>query len=695
MYSVCTVDFETRSFRNVKDTGAWRYAEDPTTEILCLAFRFDNGEIKLWVPGLPFPQEIIDHINTGGMFEAHNAQFERAIWKHILVPKFSIPMPKKWKDTLAACAYKGLPLALDKVGSALNLEVQKNKRGKYLLNTLSVPKGATKNEPDRVYREDLDLMEELYEYCIDDVRAECLLSETIGDLSEPEYKVWVLDQIINQRGVKLDVKAVNGALKIVEFVETGLNKELSDITEGDVTAATQRDKIMTWLRGNGLFAIASLTKQEVEDTIAELERNPTGLEKCLRVLQIRQILAKSSTKKLTKMLDTVSLSDDRIRGLLQYHGAGTGRWAGRLVQPQNFPRGSLEKYCDEMGLDPAECMDLLISIISAGLEDPDNASKELLALFGDPMEAIVTSLRGMFVAEDDCRYLISDFAAIEAVVLAWLAGEEWKLEAFRAINKGEKYNGADDIYCATASQILQRTVTKAEDKVGRQIGKTAEVAFGFVGGLGAWRKFDNSDTYDDEEVEDFKIKWRERHPNTVQLWYGIERAAIKTVRTGERQSYGRISYDVKEDAAGKWLVCILPNGRKLWYYDPVLIEEKINWFPKGRRRDDKPEMRTQLSYQGRDNKKGGAWGIVRSYSGILVENIVQAVSRDLMVEAMIRVEAAGYPIILTVHDEIIAELPKILGSLEEFMNLMSIVPPWAEGCPIGVSGDEVSRYRKV
>jgi DNA polymerase len=680
------VDFETRSYRNVKDVGAWRYAEDETTEILCMAYKFDNEKTMLWAPGLPFPQAIINHAATNGLFEAHNVQFERAIWKYVIEPAYGVPVPKKWVDSMAVCAYRGLPLKLEKVGKALNLSIQKDQRGKYLLQTLSVPKWGTKSDPDRIYREDLDLMEELYDYCIQDVDTERQLSKTVGDLPTSEHRLWILDQIINQRGVKIHIEAVNAAIKIVSAVEAGLNEELAALTDNQVTSVTQRDRLLSWLRSRGLTHLDNIKKDTITDFLSPLvnkfidDVDPDAI----RVMRIRQILAKSSVGKLSKMLETVSIFDDRIRGMLQYHGAGTGRWAGRGAQPHNLPRGSLEDYCDRLGLDGPECMELLISTILGAHKNIQDAIGDIEFLFGDVMEAIVTAIRGMFIAEDDKCFMVSDFAAIEAVVLAWLAGETWKLEAFEKINRGEKYEGADDIYCATASKIFQRTISKKENKTERQVGKTCELAFGYQGAIGAWRNFDRSDKYTDEEVDTFKTQWRSRHPATVRLWYGLQEVAIKTVRTGNPHRHGRIVFAIEKDVAGTWLVCILPNGRKIWYYEPV-VEEVFKYG----------KMRDELSYMGRDNKRGGTWGRVRSYGGMLTENVVQAISRDLMAEAMIRVENAGYPIILTVHDEIIAEVLKLFGSLEEFEGLMSIVPPWAEGCPVGVAGEVVTRYMKV
>ena len=333
----------------------------------------------------------------------------------------------------------------------------------------------------------------------------------------------------------------------------------------------------------------------------------------------------------------------------------------------------------------SDVMELLLDLIKKGNEDVNEAFFIIESIFGDVITAIVTSLRGMFVAAENHEYMIADFSAIEAVVLAWLAEEKWKVEAFNVINSGQKYNGSDDIYCATASKIFQKTVTKKEDKSERQVGKTCELAFGYQGGVGAWRNFDSSDTYTDEQVDSFKNQWRDQHPEIVRLWRGINDAAINAVKNhGKVYSYKSIAYQTVVDNAGLWLTCILPNGRRLWYYDPKVTWQETPWGKK-----------PSLQYQGRDNKKSGVWGIVRAYGGLLVENIVQAISRDLMVQSIIRVEKAGYPVLLTVHDEIIAEVLKGYGSQEEFEHIMANpVPVWAQGCPVGVDGYTAIRYRK-
>jgi len=663
------VDFETRSRLDVTVVGAWRYAEDASTSILCMSYKIGNGRTGLWTPDLPFPQALIDLINSGVIFfEAHNAQFERAIWINILNKQMGIPMPRRWKDTLAVCAYRALPLGLDQVGDALNLTTKKDPRGKFLIRKLCAPQKITKNNTSE-WCDDFDLMQELYDYCVRDTDTEHGLGVTIGDLTDSEQKLWVLDQTINQRGVALDLEAINAAKLICNTIETTLNAELTKMTSGIVTKGSQRARIKQWLLDYAELDMPDMKADSIDIALENKGITPEAR----RVLQIRQMLSLASIKKLDSLLDWVC-RDGRVRGLLQYHGAGTGRWAGRGPQPHNFPRGDEEIITKNARLG----MSRLIKIIKTG----DIAAMEVL--YGDPMNALSTALRGMFVAGSGKVMNVGDFSAIEARVLAWVAGEQWKLDAFAGIDRGEGYGGSQDIYLATASQVFgYPCLTKDTYKKERQVGKTCELAFGYQGGVNAWRKFDKSDKYNDSEVDEKKVAWRKKHPKVVQFWYAIEEAAVACVRTGFRSAYRNIAFEMVKDKSGKWLTCILPNGRRLWYFNPRIEEVHHSWGPKD-----------QITYWGKDSKKGGKWGPIQTYGGMLTENIVQAISRDIMAEAMIRLEIAKYPVILTVHDEIISETDPDFGSADEFEELMCVVPPWVKGCPISVECWREDRYRK-
>lgn len=678
---VCTVDFETRSFLDVRDVGAWRYAEDWTTEIMCLSWNIGDSKTGLCVPWMDFPQEIIDHIKAGGTFEAHNVQFERAIWLFILRPMFGIPMPKKWRCTLAACAYRGLPLALDKVGAfeCLNLAIQKDKeRGSYLINTLCKPKFGTKKEPDRIYREYWDLMDEFYGYCITDSDTERGLSQRVGHLPVPEQRLWVLDQKINQRGVRLDMDAVEKALDLTTKITTKLNGELEDITGGAVLKATQRDKLLAWFRANGVEGLTDLKKETVEEwTLRDKHGNYLMKGKIpdesLRAMVIRSQLAKASTRKLEKMRDCVG-GDGRGRGFLQYHGAGTGRWAGRLVQPQNFPRASVTNKENAKGKKYLDMEYLIEQIMNDDLGGYDK-----------PMEAIASSLRGMFIADPGKVYHVCDFSAIEARVTFWVANCQTGLDVFDKSDAGL----SEDIYCVTASDLVGFEVKKSEHSHERQLGKITVLGCGYQMGaekLQYQAEKDYGVVLTKAESEGMVNLYRNKYQEVKWLWYGLQDAAIATVKTGNSHSYNNVVYELITDNAGEWLACLLPSGRKIWYFKPVVERIVPPWG--GGKRDS-------LTYMGRDNKRGGAWARVRTYGGMLCENVVQAIARDLMSEAMFRVEIAGYEIVLTVHDEIITEDDKDFGDQEEYERIMAENPPWSRGCPIAVEGGVITRYQKV
>ena len=702
----CVVDFETRSEADLKDKkkacGAWVYSQHPSTRILCFSYAIGDQPTKIWRAwhGDPFPEDLKQAAASGMLFEAHNAGFELAIWTNVLEPQFGIPLPKHWACTMAACAYRALPMGLDDVGRVLKLTIQKDKRGKYLLDKLSKPQKLTKKDikEGKTYPnfcDDASLMEELYAYCIRDTESERELGAKLRDLPPEEYEVWCLDRTINERGVFVDVEALRAATVIRDDVFEKLLKELPILTDGKVTTANQNERIIEWAAGFSIY-MDDMTADRVDDKVKQLRKTlkegadlypddeVAGMRKVLRVLEIRQTLSKTSTNKIGTMLRWLP-KDKRVRGLLQYHGAATGRFAGRGPQPQNFPRPDEALMFDTITRSPTgkkmnhhDGMEKLMDIVRTG-------DAELLELcYGDPMEAMASALRGFIRAEPGNELYVGDFSAIEARVLAWLAGEKWKLDAFAAIDRGEGYHGSEDIYLATASTIFgYPCLTKDSHKKERGTGKVAELSAGYQGSVGAWRKFDDSDKYTDEEVNEIITKWRDSHPMTKKYWYGLEAAALAAVQMQKSAFYRDITYAYVKSEVVPWLACRLPNGKCLWYYNPQADVTGLNPFT--------GEPRYQISYEGRDNKKGGAWGRVRSYGGMMAENTVSAVSRELMVAAMFRVEAKGYPLVLTIHDELVAERKKNTGgSIEEFNALMVEPPPFVANhelhLPIAVDG---------
>lgn len=650
------------------------------------SYTFGEEEPTLWRPPQVFPQRILDHVAAGGYIEAHNAMFELAIWYNILHKRSGLPMPTRWRDTMAVCAYRSLPMKLDLVGTVLDLDVQKDARGKQLIKLLTQPqkkpklpveKLTKKGVPTATYVrqlekyqawkewiEDEDLMVEFGEYCKTDTKTERALRKRVGFLPVAEQEVWALDMIINKRGVAVDVEGIKAAISLMDNLEEHGTATLKHITNEKVTSGGEIDKILAFCAEHDEH-LPDLTADTVEEW---LERRDLP-EVVRKVLELRQLLSKASAKKLQRMLDWMC-EDGRIRGMLQYHGSGTGRWAGRGPQPQNFPRGDEEIL--KLGMEVLMDAIKLADINALGM------------FYGDDKiaDAVASSLRGMFIAGPGKDFIVGDLSAIEARVAAWVSGEQWKLDAFAAIDRGEGYKGSADIYLATASGVYgYPCLTKETHKAERQTGKTCELAFGYQGGVGAWRKFDSSDKWTDEEIQEKKHAWRDAHPNLVEFWYEIEKAAVACVKHGRPTHYRTIGFEMVHDAAGRWLTIILPNKRRLWYFSPRLFT------------NDKGRL--QLEYAGRDNKKAGVWNWhVRTYGGMLTENIVQAISRDIMVEGMFRLERAGYWIVLTVHDEIVSEVDIGFGSEEEFEAIMAQCPKWTPGLPLAVGTFRKRRYEK-
>lgn len=662
-----TIDFETYSEAELKKCGAWKYAEHPSTEILCLAYSINGAEPDLWHPAYGYPAGPADCLRKGAIVDAHNVGFERAIWEKVCVPRLGWPAIEahQWDCTMARAASRALPLGLDELTRALGLDQKKDKRGKELLNLLSKPRKPTKKDP-RTRIQDPELLAELYEYCKQDVRAELAVRKALGNLPAPERQVFLLNEKMNSRGVTIDVESVHNAMAIVTEVEGRLTEELTDITSGLVTTHNQGARILEWLHGEGVH-LDDLTA----DTVAAALPGAEG--EARRVLEIRASLAKASTKKLASLLAAVG-SDGRVRGLSQYHGAFTGRNAGRLVQPLNLPRPKLTIFDGkkDVSVPPEDLIEAISHRSASWLE----------AMYGDPMQCVADALRPMFMAGEGKNLCSVDLSAIEAVGIAALAGEESKLNVFRR---------GDDPYCVFASFALARPVTKETDPKARQnVGKVGELAFGFGGGVGAWRNFDDSDRFTDVEVDNFKKAWRLQHPRIstppwskdeeIGLWYGLQAAAIKAMLKGEG-TFREIKYYRR----GMYLVCVLPSSRAICYYDPRLEERENPWT-------ERPEV--VLTYM---SQKEGRWQRVDTWGGKLAENVTQATCRDVLVWGQRRCDAE-MPVLMTVYDEIITEVDEDLGHdrpVERLIEYMTTdLPPWCSWWPIKASGWCEKRYRK-
>lgn len=699
---ILSIDVESRAVTDLTKCGAHSYWACEHADVLCAAWRLDSGEHGSWVRGDPVPPAVQAHILSGGTVSAYNANFERLAFNHVLGPRYGWPVPRleQWDDTAAMAAAMGLPRALGDAARAMGLSVQKDEDGRRLIRKFSVPRKARKGEtPGALYwNEPEDYPEDFaafVAYCKTDVVVERALRDVLVPLSDAETEVWRFDARMNDRGIRLDRALVEAMLKIVEQAKDRLDKAMAEATGWEVTAASQVSALTAWLVSRGVPA-ESLAKDLLGELLALTDIPPDARA----ALEIRKEAAKASTAKLAKMLQQAQ-RDDRLRGQVLYHGAATGRWSGKGVQVQNLPRGS------------------------GVVKNPDTAAPHMLGasadfidmLYGPPMSAVSDMLRACLTASPNHRLIAADYSSIEGRGTAWLAGEAWKIEAFEANDRKE----GPGIYELTASKIYGVNVADVS-KGQRPVGKTAELGLGYQGGVMAFhsmariygvdmaqayeplRRVADGETWERalgryEECcerqdtgtdiltreawiasEVTKVLWRAEHPATVALWHGLEDAAREAVLApGSVQSYGRIAFTVRRN----FLWMRLPSGRCIAYGAPKVKDEDTPWG--GTRK-----AVTALGVNSTTNK----WERHGLYGGILTNNAVQGLARDLMANGMLNADKAGYPIVLTVHDEAVADVEEGFGSLAEFERLLCAKPEWAKGLPLVADGWEGHRYRK-
>lgn len=651
------IDFETRSEVDIKKSGAWVYSLHPSTEILCMAVKVDHTDVFLLKPEqfdgsntnltlFNCVNHVKSYISNGVLVEAHNAFFEKAIWHNIMVKRYGWPeiKPEQWRCSASVAAYHALPRSLGGAGKILGLSTIKDDEGKRVMLQLSKPKPRVGGFFEQ--QEYPEKFQTLYDYCKSDVEAEYAIANKLGGLPNRELKVWQLDQKINERGVHIDIDAVNKSLKILGEYSEKLEKELDILTEGKITTVGQRARILEWCKERG-EELPGLTKADVEQALKTVKD-----AKVKRVLEIRQALSKTSTAKYEAMKNSTA-PDGRIRDVLMYHGASTGRWSGKLVQFQNLPRGSIKD------------MATAIKLIKQG------SASSIEILTDDVMGFMSSAIRGMVCAPQGKKLLVADFAAIEARVLGWLAGSEKMLNQFR--------NG-EDLYKDMASNIY-RVDVKDVTAEQRQLGKAAILGAGY--GMGAPKFYETCLSWGIKVHEGLAKTaintYRQTYHHVRQLWYDQEKAAHTAVRTGNRVECGKTIWFMQDD----FLKCQLPSGRCLHYYKPELKMKQNDWGES-----------IELSYLAEKMGKAFRNG---TYGGKLVENITQAVARDLMADAMLRIEDEGFNIVLSVHDELVAEVPQqtaLQNPLERFCNLMAATPNWAKDCPVAAEGWEGINYKK-
>lgn len=654
-----SIDLETYSSVPIAKAGAQKYIQSPDFEILLFAYSLDGGDVHIidLAQGELLPQWLASALSDPQYIKhAYNASFE---WG--CLSKFMGTLPiDQWRCTMFHGLYCGYTAGLDATGKALGLPADKQKlsTGKALIRYFCVPCAPTKTNGGRTRnypRHDPAKWALFKEYCIGDVTTEMEILHRLENFPVPPEleKQWQTDVLINARGVAVDMDMVRGALWIGETTRDQLTEEA--VTLSGLDNPNSVKQLMQWLEEELDEELTDLRK----DTVSRLLNGNLTNDTARRMLEIRQELGKTSTKKYNA-IEAAVCADGRVRGLLQFYGANrTGRWAGRLVQVQNLPR----TYVEPLPL----ARDLVKRRETASLR----------ALFGSVPDTLSQLIRTSFIAEPGNALVDADFSAIEARVISWLAGESWRLDVFRTHGK---------IYEASASQMfgvpLERIKKGNPEYALRQKGKVAELALGYQGSTGALIKMGALDMgLTEAELPDIVNRWRDANKRIRDLWYSMEAAAVQVIQTGQPVGLRSLVLAREMDAGNNldFLTIRLPSGRKLYYAHPSL----------GQNQWGKPS----ITYMGMDQttKK---WKLIETYGGKLVENCVQAIARDCLAEAIERLEAANYPVVFHVHDEVVVECAAERASLDDIAAIMGQPVSWAPDLPLGADGWVGAFYKK-
>lgn len=660
---ILSLDFETRSTVSLPDTGAYVYAMHADTDVWLAAWALDDmAEPELWFPGQPLPQRFIEHVTAGGEVRAHNAAFERLIWKYICTPRYGWPMAKldQFVCSAAEAAAMSLPRSLGQLAAVTGVGAQKDTEGSSLMMRMCRPR-SIRADGTMVWWDVPDRVARLGEYCKQDVKTERAVSKVLRRLTPREREVYLLDQVINDRGFQIDTVLIGAAKEVVNEGVRRANAEMSLLTDGKVEQVTKVGLIKEWLNEQGVAA-TSVDKASVRELLAG-DLDP----KVRAVLETRATAGRSSNAKLDSMLEC-ACPDGRVRGSMLYHGAGTGRWSGRLVQPHNFPRGEIPDV--EQFIEPMLALDY-----------------EGIDLCYHPVVVASSMLRAMITAAPGHELIAADFSAIEARVLNWLAGQRDMVELFQkydAAPKSEKPNF--DPYRVNASKLYRIPLAEVQKFPHRQTGKFQELGCGF--GMGSKKAVSAAkDVYGlvitEEQAKEIVDGYRSTHGRVVDFWYSSNNAVLEAVdKPGAPVRFGA-ARNLVALKAGAYLFIGLPNKRTLCYPSPKIVDRETPWG----------EMRPAVEFSG-VNPVTRQWHRQSLYGGLIVENVVQAVSRDLLAEAMLRAESRAHPVVLSVHDEIVSEVPEGTGDVAAFEKMLTELPEWAHGCPVAAEGWKGFRYRK-
>lgn len=657
------IDLETRSSVDLKQCGLYKYVESPDFEIQLLSFAFDEDPITTidLALGEEIPKELVAAIIHGGLPKwAWNVAFERiCLSKHLSGCNGTYFTPDSWYDDKVLAAVCGLPMSLDAAGKALGLpeDKAKDKAGKQLIRWFSRPCKPTKTRPDQFWHDPKDYPEKWQAYKLYNAQ-DVVAERTIHNLLAPyeptgdERKAWVMDQRINDRGVHIDMALPRAAVQMDAQYKEELTGEAIALT--GMQNPNSVAQIKDWLMEQEGLEVASLNKKVVADVVAQLTT-----DKAKDFMDLRKELAKSSTKKYDAML-RAACEDNHGRGCFQFYGAGrTGRWAGRLIQLQNLSKNKMSD------------IDACRTLVKAG--DYDTVK----LLYGSVSSALSELVRTALIPEPGHRFIVCDYSAIEARVLSWIAGEEWALEEFR---------GDGLIYEATGARMFgvpKHSIAKGgENHHLRQSAKTAELACGYGGGMGAMKAFgaDKMGMSDEEIVRAVDL-WREAHPNVQKLWKALERAAIRCVVYGTDQvsTTGNIRFHMEKGIL--WM--ILPSGRPISYFDIRYATGKGKYT----------SSKKVLSYMGREQNTG-RWVRLETYGPKMTENLVQATARDCLRDAMLALTEAGFRIVAHIHDEVVISEPENGRTLEDVAKIMGRALPWAPGLPLRGDGYYCDYYIK-
>lgn len=644
MAQLMAIDIETYSDISLPDCGVHRYVSSEQFEILLFAYSIDEGEIRVidLASGEKMPEEVMDLLMDDSVIKtAFNAAFERTCINRYF--GISLP-PEVWRCTAVQSAILALPLSLEGVGEALSLDKKKMSEGKELIRFFCMPCKATKANGGRTRNLPADApekWEQFKTYCKRDVDVEMQIRRKLKNYPIPdrEQVLYCMDQRINDRGIRVDTQMAGQAIACDLLYKEAAAKRAYELS--GLENPNSVSQLKGWLSDKGI-EVDSLAKDTVTELVGKTEGEVSEL------LKIRLAMSKTSVKKYEAIERAVC--DGRVHGLLQFYGANrTGRWAGRLVQIHNLPQNHMED------------LELARSLVKEGRFD-------LVELLYPSTPGVLSELiRTAFVAKPGCRFIISDFSAIEARVLAWMSGEAWRLRVFSTHGK---------IYEASASAMFGVPIEEiGKTSPLRQKGKIAELALGYGGSVGALVSMGATKMgLSEEELPDLVSQWRLANPHITEFWWKVDAAAFKAVKERCTVQMDRLLFEYR----GGILFIHLPSGRKLSYVKPRL---ELNRFG-----------REGITYEGVGESK--KWTRIETYGPKMVENIVQAVSRDILAEAMLRLEKAGFDIVMHVHDEVVLEVPEGISSVEEVNELMAVNPSWTMGLPLKAAGFESAFYKK-